>query len=251
MNRQNFAGFSPTLFQFFRDLAANNNKVWFDEHRQTYQAQVLEVMKAFVTDFAPIMQMLNDDFETEPRVGRTISRINNDIRFHKNRPTYRPFMYVSFPRRHTKWSSEALLYVGIYSHGVGVGFYPGGYRKLRKAPLQENIRQNPRLFQRYLKERQIAEKYFELTDGESTEVQKWPLPKTARRWVNLESFSVGEYFKADEVIRMKRKFLDRAQAILLDVYPLWLFAMSENVKDDFALYEENVELLARPLTRSA
>jgi uncharacterized protein (TIGR02453 family) len=251
MNRGRFAGFRPEIFQFFRDLEAHNNKAWFDENRLRYHTEVLETVKGFVSDFGPIMHMLNEDFESEPRVGRTISRINNDIRFHKNRPPYRPFLYVSFPRRNTKWTSEALLYVGIYGHGVGVGFYPGGYQKPRKVPLQECIRNHPRLFQRYLDARLIAEKYSELTDGDGGEVKRWPLPKTARRWVNLESFSVGEYFAMEEAVTLERKFLDRAQEILLDVYPLWLFAMSDTVKDDYELYEENVELLARPLTKSA
>lgn len=251
MSRQRFEGFSPKLFQFFRELAANNNKNWFDENRSLYQTEVLDAVKSFVADFGPIMRMLNEEFESEPRVGRTISRINNDIRFHKNRPAYRHFMYVSFPRRNTKWTNEALLYIGIYTHGIGIGFYPGGYRKLRKAPLQQNIELNLRLFQRYLDERLIAEKYSELTDGETGEVKKWPLPNRARKWVNLENFSVGEYFTADEVVAMGRKLLDRVQEILLDVYPLWLFAMSEDVKEDFELYRENVELLARPLTGAA
>ncbi len=251
MNRQRFEGFSPKLFEFFRELAANNNKDWFDENRSLYQTEVLDSVKSFVTDFGPIMRMLNEEFESEPRVGRTISRINNDIRFHKNRPAYRHFMYVSFPRRNTKWTSEALLYVGIYTHGVGVGFYPGGYRKLRKAPLQESIGLNLRLFQKYLDERLIADKYSELTDGEAGEVKKWPLPNRARKWVNLENFSVGEYFTADEVAAMGRKLLDRVQEVLLDVYPLWLFAQSEDIKEDFELYQENVELLTRPLSEAA
>jgi len=38
---------------------------------------------------------------------------------------------------------------------------------------------------------------------------------------------------------------------LLDLYPLWLFATSENLKDDLQLYRENAELLARPLTKAA
>jgi uncharacterized protein (TIGR02453 family) len=251
MSRQRFEGFSPKLFEFFRELAAHNNKDWFDENRSLYQTEVLDSVKSFVADFGPIMRMLNEEFESEPRVGRTISRINNDIRFHKNRPAYRHFMYISFPRRNVKWTNEALLYLGLYPHGVGVGFYPGGYRKLRQAPLQKSIEENLRLFQRYLDERLIAEKYSELTDGETGDVKKWPLPNRARKWVNLENFSVGEYFSADEVVAMGRKLLDRVQEILLDVYPLWLFAQSEDIKEDFELYRENVELLARPLTEAA
>lgn len=251
MGRARFEGFSAGLFQFFSGLAENNSKQWFDEHRRQYETDVLGVVKAFVADLGPIMLMLNRELETEPRVGRTVSRINNDLRFHKNRSPYRPFLYASFPRRGKKWSSEALLYVGIYRHGVSVGFYPGGYRELRTGPVQEGIKKNLRLFQRYLDERRVAEIYWELAGGEGVEVTKWPLPKSARRWVNLDSFTVGEYFPASDPALARRSFLDRAQKIMLDLYPLWLFATSDDLRDDLDLYRENVQSLARPLTKVA
>jgi uncharacterized protein (TIGR02453 family) len=251
MSRVRFQGFSAGLFRFLRALAENNNKAWFDEHRREYETEVLAPIKSFVADFGQILWMLNQDFEIEPRVGRTITRINNDLRFHKNRPPYRAYIYISFPRRGKKWTSEALLYLGIYSHGVSVGFYPGGYKALRTAPLQETIRKNLRLFQKYLDERRIAESYWELAGGESGHVTKWPLPKTARKWVNLESFTVGDYFSSSDPLVGRRAFLDCAQEILLDLYPLWLFAHSERLRGDLDLYSENAPLLARPLTKVA
>jgi uncharacterized protein (TIGR02453 family) len=251
MNRVLFQGFSTGLFQFLSALVENNSKDWFDAHRSEYKAEVLDPIKGFVAELGPIMRMLREEFEIEPRVGRTISRINNDLRFHKNRPPYRPVIYVAFPRRGKKWASEALLYIAIAGHGVSVGFYPGGYKQPRTGPVQEGIRKNLKLFQRYLDERRISENYWELADGAEGSVTKWPLPKTARRWMNLDSFTVGEYFPAGERIVSRRSFLDIAQEILLDLYPLWLFAMSENLKDDLDLYWENVEMLARPLSRTA
>jgi hypothetical protein len=251
MNRVPFQGFSTGLFQFLSALVENNSKDWFEAHRSEYKSEVLDPIKGFVTELGPILHMLNEEFEVEPRVGRTISRINNDLRFHKDRPPYRPFINIAFPRRGEKWSSEALLYVAIDGHGLSVGFYPGGYKQPRTGPVQEGIRKNIRLFQRYLNERLIAENYWELADGAEGSVTKWPLPKNARRWVNLDSFTVGEYFPASETIVSRRSFLDIAQEIYLDLYPLWLFAMSENLKDDLDLYWENVESLARPLSKAA
>ena len=251
MSRVGFRGFSAGLFRFFGELAENNNKDWFDHRRRQYETDVLSVIKSFVVDLGPILRMLNDGLETEPRVGRTISRISNDMRFHKNRPPYRPYVYVSFPRRGKKWTNEALLYFGIQSHGVSVGFYPGGYKELRTGPVQKTVKDNLRLFQRYLDERAVAENYWELAGGENGPVTKWPLPATARRWVNLESFTVGEYFPATDPLLTRRAFLDRAQEIMLDLYPLWLFATSSNLKNDIELYRENADLLARPLTKIA
>lgn len=246
-----FQGFSAGFFQFLSALAANNSKEWLDLHRCEYRAQVLEPVKSFVTEIGPMLKMLNEEFEVEPRVGRTISRINNDLRFNRARPPYRPFIYIGFARRGRKWSSEALLYVGLYTHGASVGFYPGGYKQLLRGPVQEGIKSNMRLFQRYLDERGIAENYWELAGGEEGAVTKWPLPKTSRRWVNLESFTVGEYFSASIVSLSRRSFLNLAQEVFLDLYPLWLFATSENIKKDFELYLENAPALARPLTKVA
>lgn len=251
MNQARFEGFSPNLFKFMAGLSENNNKPWFDEHRREYETYVLGPIKAFVAELGQILHMLNERLETEPRVGRTVSRIANDMRFHKNRPPYRPFIYVSFPVRGDKWSSGPLLYAGIYPKGVSIGFYPGGHNPLRIGPIQNAIKNNLRLFQRYLDERRIPELYSELAGEETGKVAKWPLPKTARRWVALESFIVGEHFSASEPRLSRRSFLDRAQAIVLDLYPLWLFATSEDLREDYELYCENAKLLSRPLSKVA
>jgi len=251
MNRVRFNGFSAKLFQFLAGLGENNNKPWFDEHRREYEAEVLGPVKAFVAELGPILHMLNEDIETEPRVGRTISRISNDMRFHKNRPPYRPVIYVGFSRRGQKWWNSALLYAGVYPTGVSVGFYPGGNGVLPTGPIQETIKKNLRPFQRYLDERGIAESYWELAGGEDGKVTKWPLPKTARRWVNLDGFTVGEHFKPADRVVSQRAFLDVAQEMFLDLYPLWLFATSDQLTADLELYRENAKLLARPLTKAA
>jgi uncharacterized protein (TIGR02453 family) len=251
MEPTRFKGFPSGLFEFLCELANNNNKDWFDANRDRYQSQVLGITKSFVTEIGPILSMLNQEIEIEPRVGRTISRINNDIRFHKHKPPYRPFMYVSFAQRGSKWATAPMLFIGLQSHGLSMGFYPGGYRKRRIGPLQESIKNNLRLFQRYLDERRIARSYSELTDAELGVPAKWPLPETARRWVKLESFTVGEYFPSSDTTLSRRSFLDRVQRTMINLYPLWLFATSEDIPSDLDLYWENAELLARPLTKMA
>ena len=246
-----FEGFSAQLFQFLRGLSENNNKPWFDEHRREYETQVFGPIKAFVVELGPILHMLNEEIETEPRVGRTLSRIANDMRFHKNRPPYRPVIYVTFPRRGQKWFNSAMLYAGIYPNGVSIGFYSGAHKETQTGPIQETIKKNSRLFQSYLDERGIPEAYWELAGGEDGKVTKWPLPKTARRWANLDGLTVGEYFLAPDKALSRRSFLDVAQGIFLDLYPMWLFATSDDLRPDLELYRENAELLARPLTKVA
>src|SRR5437868_5796152 len=73
----------------------------------------------------------------------------------------------------------------------------------------------------------------------------------SRRRISVGFERRGEHFTANDPILSRRRFLDRAQKILLDLYPLWLFATSDNVKDEYELYNENIHSLARPLTRAA
>src|SRR5262245_29859227 len=116
MKEQRFQGFPASLFRFLTELADNNSKEWFDRHRAVYEAEVLGTVKAFVAELGQIVRMLNPELETEPRVGRTISRIANDMRFQKSRQPYRLSIYVTFPRRGRKWCNDALLYAGVSAH---------------------------------------------------------------------------------------------------------------------------------------
>jgi hypothetical protein len=143
-----------------------------------------------------------------------------------------------------------LLCVGIFPHGVSVGFYSGGRDRLPALPIQETIRQNPRAFQKYLDQRRIPDRYFELA-GKEGQATKWPLPKTARRWITLDSFTVGEHFDSTDPILSRRAFVDKARDILLDLYPLWLFSQSADLGRDLDLYNENVQLLTRRLSIAA
>jgi uncharacterized protein (DUF2461 family) len=250
MNEMRFAGFSPNFFSFFSEFAENNNKNWLDLHRDEYRTHVLATIKAFGADLGLVVKKLNPELETEPRVGRTISRIDVDRHFRRIRVPGRTLMYLTYSRRGDRRSHSPLLYAGIGADGVSIGFYPGGERPPRPGPVQVSISQNLRAFERYLVDRHISQKYWELSQGRDGRLKRWPLPKSARRWVDLESFTVGEHFSATEQVVRRRSFLDRAQTILLDLYPLWLFATSDDLKRDLELYGETVNALSRTLTRS-
>lgn len=250
MATSRFEGFSPTAFRFLRQLAANNNKAWFDKNREVYHQELLEPMRALVVEVGPLLRILNPELETEPKVGRTISRISNDMRFHKNRPPYRPFIYAGFPRQGKKWSNDALLFVSVFAHGVSVGFYAGGHTRIGNSPLSDAARLNPRLFQRYLKERAVTERYTQLLQDETEPPKTAALPAVAREWASLEAYSLGCYFRHTDRRLRRRSFLDLGQEALIDLYPLWMFATSDEPAAAYAIYNENAGALSAPLTKA-
>ena len=68
------------LLLFLQDLAANNNKLWFDENRKRYEAVRVEFMALVATSIQEIGKRVKLP-PLEPK--DCVFRINRDIRFAK------------------------------------------------------------------------------------------------------------------------------------------------------------------------
>lgn len=79
--------FSPDFLQFFKELAANNYKEWFDENRKRYEKEVKDPFKKFVGDVIAEIHKTEPELVIEPK--NCIFRINRDIRFSKDKTPYK------------------------------------------------------------------------------------------------------------------------------------------------------------------
>ena len=68
---EGFTGFPREATEFFRELALNNNRDWFQGHKDVYEQACREPLKALVTELDPV---------GTPH----ISRINRDMRFSRD-----------------------------------------------------------------------------------------------------------------------------------------------------------------------
>ncbi len=94
-----FDGFSKELPEFLGSLARNNNRVWFEKNRPTYERVLLEPARAFVMAMDEKMRVISPDINVEPRVNATIRRINRDVRFSKNKSPYKDHLDFFFRYR--------------------------------------------------------------------------------------------------------------------------------------------------------
>lgn len=112
---EGFIGFPREATEFFRDLARNNNREWFQAHKEVYEQACREPLKALVGALDPI--------------GSThISRINRDMRFSRDGAPYRTHLAAGVLHTYVNLSAE-----GLY---VGTGIYkpePPVLQKLRAA----------------------------------------------------------------------------------------------------------------------
>lgn len=91
-----FDGFPKQTFTFLKNLAANNEKPWFDAHRADYEAYWLAPAVAFVDALGERLFDLADNIEVDPRVNGSIFRINRDVRFAKGGGPYKTHLGIRF-----------------------------------------------------------------------------------------------------------------------------------------------------------
>src|SRR5208282_3827289 len=123
--------FTRGTFQFFRDLARNNKKVWMDANRERYQGFVVKPFRRLLEELSPAVLQLDSRFDTSGRTGANFSRINRDIRFAKDKTPYRAKMYLKLSLPFPGEGEAGQLYTGISADSVTAGFriYAGSKRK--------------------------------------------------------------------------------------------------------------------------
>lgn len=123
-----FEGFNKKSLKFFRDLKKNNNKAWFDANRNIYQEEVIEPARLFISAMGSKLKRLAPDINADPRVNKSIFRINRDIRFSKDKIPYKTNFGIWF----WEGAGKRMERSGFYFHldppnlmlGTGIYCFP-------------------------------------------------------------------------------------------------------------------------------
>ncbi|HJW72607.1 MAG TPA: TIGR02453 family protein [Geothrix sp.] len=111
--------FTPALFGFLSDLAAHNDRAWFQENRERFEAEVREPMQAFILAFAEPLRTLSPHFLADARPsGGSLFRIFRDTRFSKDKSPYKTNVGAQF--RHRDCARD------VHSPGFYLHLEPGG-----------------------------------------------------------------------------------------------------------------------------
>jgi uncharacterized protein (TIGR02453 family) len=88
-----FAGFPPEVVSFLSELGRNNNREWFNSHRDEYELVLLEPARDFVEAMG---EELGPELNADPRVGGSIMRIARDTRFSRDKRPYKDHLDLWF-----------------------------------------------------------------------------------------------------------------------------------------------------------
>lgn len=121
----NFAGFPAASFQFLEDLAANNNKPWFEAHKEEYRQILLEPSVAFVAAMGTQLQTFVPGIQADTRTNGsgTLMRIYRDTRFSQDKTPYRTAVSGLFWQGNGKKTESPAF--GFHVDGLGMQLMAG------------------------------------------------------------------------------------------------------------------------------
>lgn len=105
--------FSQASFDFLTRLDANNNREWFDRHKQEYEDAVRTPAMDFIAAMAEDIESLSPHFLAVPKkVGGSLMRVYRDVRFGKDKRPFKTNVGIQF--RHVQ--GKDVHAPGFYVH---------------------------------------------------------------------------------------------------------------------------------------
>ncbi len=226
----NFQGFTSDSFGFFRELAENNNKTWFDQKRELYEKHVAGAFRGLLRTLEPFLLKLNPQFETAGKTNRNFSRINRDIRFSKDKSPYKSnyYLYVFDGRRER--SADGRLYVGLSADCVTVGFsiyatWGRGPKGSLETIFRKRLVTHRERFRRLI-EATVRGKGYE-TYWHREEKGDWAphpgLPRREEDWQTLQAWIVRKVSSPNARGLATPAFAKQVERIFSELYPLYVF----------------------------
>ena len=140
----NFPGYPREALPFLTDLAAHNEKPWFEANRTTYETAIKAPTAALIDAVAAALRARDLPLEGTPK--RSPFRIHRDVRFSKDKSPYKTNVGTVWYRQGSGKDGAGILYFHLAPTGcfVAAAFYMPEPEVL--SALRERIRVHPGKF---------------------------------------------------------------------------------------------------------
>lgn len=118
-----FHGCPEEMYNFFWELAFQNNKEFFEANRSRYETYVKEPMHALTRKLLPVA--LEIDPELDTRIPVIVSRIRRDTRYSRDKSPYRDHVWLGFKPAGARTGETFMFYIEFErtQYGYGMGMY--------------------------------------------------------------------------------------------------------------------------------
>lgn len=214
------------IFQFLRDLAANNDRAWFQQNRDRYDA-VNEKMHALAADMIGRIGTFEPDANSlEPR--QTLYRIYRDVRFSQDKSPYKTWMGIYVNPRGKK-----SMHGGYYLHlEPGCAMVAGGCWWLEPAVLKrvrEDIALRIEEFRAIVEQPQFAADFTYIgTEHLKTTPKDFPRDFPFPQYLRPKNYVVGH--ELPDSFFLRKGWQDKALELFREMKPFVDF-VNETVDD--------------------
>jgi len=193
-----FQGFFPETIDFLNAISYNNNKQWFELHKNDYEQYLLEPFKFLVADLSESILKIDPLLEVRPQVNKTISRIYRDTRFSKDKRLYRDRMWLTFKRPTENWLEAPAYFFELMPDGYrfGMGFYNA--TKLTMDYFRQQLTEHPEEFERVITF--LSDRTFRV-EGELYKKNMCPdAENNLRQWYQWKTFYISCNNEIDDLL---------------------------------------------------
>ncbi len=185
------------IFRFLRDLRTNNSKEWMDENRDRY-----ETAKEYWID--QCQSILNTLAEHDSKYGKitpksTIGKINNNLMYHPEKPTYKDYFSCE-PSKELKDGPSFYIHMGPGQSFIAGGFYRPDKEKLDS--IRKAVATNGERLKEILESKSFKDYYGTLDrkdDKLKTSPQGYDKDHKYIELLNFKSFTVSHDLTNEEV----------------------------------------------------
>lgn len=181
-----FQGLTEDTYQFFWDIAFQNDSAFFEANRERYKKNVYQPMKELAILLTPTALEIDPEFNV--RAASIVSRIRRDTRYSKDKTMYRDHVWLGFRRPGGMISESFVLFAEFEreSYGYGMGMY-GPNATLMRA-FRERMLARPRTFLSLVSDPKLT-KRFEITGEPFKRPRYHDAPEELLPYLNRKNLS--------------------------------------------------------------
>lgn len=179
-----FEGFSSRTIDFMWSIRLNNEKPWFEAHKDEYLRDFLGPMKELGKE---VFGRVAAAYGGRGFIHR-VSRIYKDARRLRGSGPYKDTLWFSIEKPSEEWTCAPVFWFELSpgSWSYGMGYYQA--KPITMAKLRARIDSDPKKFEKLIAPLEAQEE-FVLDGPEYARKKAAPTPKTAE-WYNKKSFSL-------------------------------------------------------------
>lgn len=213
--------FSEKTLEFLFENRLHDSKEWYHEHKDLQKKYVTEPFTELIAKLEPTMAIIDLRIDCNPK---RISRIYRDVRFTKDKSTYRDNMWCTFGAPKAESHELPSFYFGVSPRGYdyGLGYYSAD--RYTMEAVREMILENNKSFREAKKAYNSQNKF--VFGGELYKRNRFPeQPPENCEWLNRKNIFFF-YSNSDVKPLFQENLYKEVAADYLTLAPVYKFLVN-------------------------